>query len=504
MPVTLEEFGLSGFIHTEDGAIAIGEPHVAATWFPANDHPRDKATFTIAVTLPAGLEGMSNGVLDSHTTKGDWTTWKWDAREPMATYLAFIAVGQFDIRSYKQDGIKYWDAIDSAFMGDQAPADHARGWRCVPLLAGRRWAYKRLTHVIDVPAGGADVSFRANRDTESGWDHLFVEVHTVGHDDWTTLPDVNGHTTQDVGACPGFRDSQSVRLSTTCPPSSSTRATRTTRTTTSCGCDPVGTTGEWNAISGLSDGWEDWHVDVPDAGGAPRQVELSITYESDGSVQGRGVVLDSVVVSTGQGTTSFEADGNQLDGWVAPIDRPDTVAGDREQSRTTRIPGSPRTSCPPVPGLGDSALDVLRPSAGDPRLRGRRTSGRTRSRRRAASSTTRSWASRSRTRRARPTRRSSSAAAEGNDFVVVHELAHMWYGDSIAVNSWQDIWLNEGFATYAEWLWSEREGFGTAQENFDGLYSIPEDEEEVVLVSWRSATRGRSSCSTSRSTAAAR
>jgi aminopeptidase N len=57
------------------------------------------------------------------------------------------------------------------------------------------------------------------------------------------------------------------------------------------------------------------------------------------------------------------------------------------------------------------------------------------------------------------------------DSVVVHELAHQWYGDSLAVEAWQHIWLNEGFATYAEWLWSEHEGLGTAQENFDFFYS---------------------------------
>jgi hypothetical protein len=57
------------------------------------------------------------------------------------------------------------------------------------------------------------------------------------------------------------------------------------------------------------------------------------------------------------------------------------------------------------------------------------------------------------------------------DNVVVHELAHQWFGDSLAVEAWH-IWLNEGFATYAEWLWSDREGLGTAQENFDFFYIV--------------------------------
>ncbi len=185
-------------------------------------------------------------------------------------------------------------------------------------------SYKRLTRTISVPAGGGNLSFWISRDTEPDWDFVFVEAHTVGQDDWTTLPDANGHTSQstgpndpDLASCPaGWRDLHPWL-----------DHYQTLNSDNSC--SPTGTTGVWNAASGRSQGWEQWSIDLGAYAG--KQVEVSIAYASDWSFQGLGTFVDDITLPTGE-STSFETD---LGGWTVTGPPPGSSPNSNNFARTT-------------------------------------------------------------------------------------------------------------------------------------------------------------------------
>lgn len=85
-----------GWVRTDDGAIALGEPVGTMAWLPSDNTPGDKARYRIAVTVPRGYQAAANGDLVSRVVRGRATTWTWRVRDRMATYLAMVAVGRFD------------------------------------------------------------------------------------------------------------------------------------------------------------------------------------------------------------------------------------------------------------------------------------------------------------------------------------------------------------------------------------------------------------------------
>lgn len=87
-PVTDPDGSLDGWIPTDDGAFVAGEPQGAMTWFPANSHPTDKASYDFTITVPEGKTAVANGVFLGERTAHGQTTFRWRQQEPMAAYLA--------------------------------------------------------------------------------------------------------------------------------------------------------------------------------------------------------------------------------------------------------------------------------------------------------------------------------------------------------------------------------------------------------------------------------
>ena len=87
-----------GWQHVGDTIYTLDEPQGAATWFPVNDHPSDKATYLFRITVPKPYVAAANGVLVTTEDKGADQTFVWEMRQPLASYLATITVGEYQVQ----------------------------------------------------------------------------------------------------------------------------------------------------------------------------------------------------------------------------------------------------------------------------------------------------------------------------------------------------------------------------------------------------------------------
>ncbi len=92
--------------YDEDGIYVLSEPSGAMSWYPVNNHPLDKATYTFRITAPKPYVVAANGLLVDEIDQGDSRTFVWEAGDPMASYLATINIAEFDvIREEGPDGL---------------------------------------------------------------------------------------------------------------------------------------------------------------------------------------------------------------------------------------------------------------------------------------------------------------------------------------------------------------------------------------------------------------
>ena len=117
----------NAFIVTPDGSATLPQPSGAHVFLPSNDAPRDKATFTFRLDVPAGETAVANGELVSQATADGHTQYVYEQRQPMATELIQLAVGSYKVIDRGvHDGVHVRDVIAPSLeplLADKLPTE---------------------------------------------------------------------------------------------------------------------------------------------------------------------------------------------------------------------------------------------------------------------------------------------------------------------------------------------------------------------------------------------
>ena len=91
----------SGWYRTDSGgAIVIGEPYSASSWYPVNEHPADTATFAVTATVPQEWQVISNGIRQTDglpDPDAGNAVFRWALSDPVASYLTTLYIDKFDV-----------------------------------------------------------------------------------------------------------------------------------------------------------------------------------------------------------------------------------------------------------------------------------------------------------------------------------------------------------------------------------------------------------------------
>ena len=176
-----------GWVTTADGAMVVNEPDGAATWYPVNDDPEDKATYTFRITVPEGKTAVANGLPDGRpATEGGWTTWTWKALDPMASYLSTATVGDFVLsEEVGPHGLPIVNAVDADVSGDdlaQTQASLALQPKMITFLESLfgRYPFKASGAIVDDDSVGYALETQTRPVYSGAADELTV-VHELAH-----------------------------------------------------------------------------------------------------------------------------------------------------------------------------------------------------------------------------------------------------------------------------------------------------------------------------------
>ncbi len=111
-------WGDVGWEELSDGVIVAGQPCGAPSWFPCNDRPDDKAAYRFSISTESAYVVVANGRLVERHAGASRTTWVFEQRQPMATYLATVQIGRYDVHDLDRTGVVQQLVVPSRLRRD--------------------------------------------------------------------------------------------------------------------------------------------------------------------------------------------------------------------------------------------------------------------------------------------------------------------------------------------------------------------------------------------------
>lgn len=184
-------WGEVGWEELTDGVLVAGQPNGASSWFPCNDHPRDKASYRLSVTTDANYRAVCNGTLISHSSKASRETWVYEQAEPMATYLATVQIGRYELLTLnpsRADGhVPQFAAVPALLAGaaleglTRQPEMMRTFINCFGPYPFPEYTVVVTEDELEIPLEAQTLAILGRNHLDQGWESQRLIAHELAH-----------------------------------------------------------------------------------------------------------------------------------------------------------------------------------------------------------------------------------------------------------------------------------------------------------------------------------
>ncbi|MFC7456694.1 M1 family metallopeptidase [Brachybacterium sp. GCM10030267] len=187
-PVPSRVHGSTGWEELTDGVIVAAQPHGAPSWFPCNDRPDDKATYTVQVAVPPGYHVAVAGELEGTRRSGATITWRYRQDSPMPTYLATVQIGRYTQIEQPGTAVPVRSLVPAGLDQEAFEASFGRQPEMLAFFAERFGPYPFASYTavitddeLEIPLESQGLSTFGRNHVDASWDAVRLVAHELSH-----------------------------------------------------------------------------------------------------------------------------------------------------------------------------------------------------------------------------------------------------------------------------------------------------------------------------------